>query len=182
MLASLRPSLSRASHVLARRSSSSAHNTEKALLPGDFTGLTKLLEGIPSGESSLAPQNGRNWRIFYNGEVVTPNELTPEKCANKPKRTRRAVIPPPTSVTRYNDLFRQLDIDPVEFSLNPSVLSAYVSEMGKIYGRNITGLTSRSQRRLGKAIRRARMIGILPQLSRPPKTSLPNPQKPNLNR
>lgn len=43
--------------------------------------------------------------------------------------------------------------------------------MGKIYGRNITGLTSRSQRRLGKAIRRARMIGIIPQLSRPSKSS-----------
>lgn len=102
-------------------------------------------------------------------KVIKPSDLTPSKCVNERKYTRRNVVPPSAPQARYNDIFRQLNLDPVDFALNPSVLSAYISEMGKIYGRNITGLTSRSQRRLGKAIRRARMIGILPQLSRPSK-------------
>lgn len=49
--------------------------------------------------------------------------------------------------------------------------------MGKIYGRNVTGLTARSQRRLAKAVRRSRAIGILPQLSRPSKLWVPNSYK-----
>jgi small subunit ribosomal protein S18 len=100
-------------------------------------------------------------------QIVTPKELTPAKCANVYRKPRFPRTPPPAPVARYNDMFRQLSMDPLDFSLNPSVLSNYISEMGKIYSRNVTGLTSRSQRRLGKAIRRARMIGVLPQLSRP---------------
>lgn len=38
--------------------------------------------------------------------------------------------------------------------------------MGKILPRNVTGLTRKSQRYVGKAIRRARAMGILPVLSR----------------
>lgn len=38
--------------------------------------------------------------------------------------------------------------------------------MGKIYGRPVTGLTLKSQRKLGKAIRRAKMMGIIPNLSK----------------
>lgn len=38
--------------------------------------------------------------------------------------------------------------------------------MGKIKPRSQTKLTWRSQRRLGKAIRRAKMMGIIPVLSR----------------
>lgn len=106
-------------------------------------------------------------------KIIKPSDLTPAKCLNERRGPRRAVVAPPTPEARYKDIFRQLNLDPVDFALNPSVLSAYVSEMGKIYGRNITGLTSRSQRRLGKAIRRARMIGILPQLSRPSKSWAP---------
>lgn len=107
-------------------------------------------------------------------KILTPNELTPAKCANDRKFSRRPVVPPPAPVTRYNDIFRQLNLDPLDFTLNPAVLSTYTSEMGKIYSRNVTGLSARSQRRLAKAIRRARMIGVLPQLSRPSKQWVPN--------
>ena len=40
------------------------------------------------------------------------------------------------------------------------------SLMGRIQPRNVTGLTRKSQRQVGKAIRRARAMGILPVLSR----------------
>lgn len=40
--------------------------------------------------------------------------------------------------------------------------------MGKIKSRAETGLTWKNQRRLGKAIRRAKMMGVIPVLSRRP--------------
>lgn len=68
---------------------------------------------------------------------------------------------------RYTDVFHQLNIDPLSQAMNPAILTSYMSEMGKIYGRNVTGLTVKSQKRIGKAIRRAKMMGIIPILSQP---------------
>jgi small subunit ribosomal protein S18 len=49
---------------------------------------------------------------------------------------------------------------------NPAILANYVTEMGKIMPRASTGLTRKSQRMIGKAIRRARSMGLLPVMSR----------------
>lgn len=80
---------------------------------------------------------------------------------------RRPLLGPPSREARYNDVFHQLGIDPLDECQNPTLLAGFMSEMGKIYGRNVTGLTTKSQRRLGKAIRRAKMMGVIPILSRP---------------
>jgi hypothetical protein len=45
-------------------------------------------------------------------------------------------------------------------------MAGFVTEMGKIKGRADTKLTRKSQRRLGQAIRRAKMMGLTPMLSR----------------
>lgn len=82
-----------------------------------------------------------------------------------PPFRRRPAVGPPTSIARYNDVFHQFNIDPLSQALNPEILHAFVSEMGKVYGRNVTCLTSKSQRKLGKAIRRAKMMGVIPVLS-----------------
>ena len=63
-------------------------------------------------------------------------------------------------------MFHQLQIDPLNEALNSRLLSHFVTDMGKIKPRSQTKLTWRSQRRLGKAIRRAKMMGIIPVLSR----------------
>jgi len=60
--------------------------------------------------------------------------------------------------------FNRVDI-PRDFTANPVVLSEYLSEMGKIQGRAQTYLTAKNQRLLGKTIRRAKMMGIIPNLS-----------------
>lgn len=72
---------------------------------------------------------------------------------------------PPRAQARYNDPFYQLDIDPLTLSQYPRLLGYYMSDMGRIMPRSISGLTSKSQRRLGKAIRRAKMMGVIPVLS-----------------
>jgi small subunit ribosomal protein S18 len=47
-------------------------------------------------------------------------------------------------------------------------MSSFVTEMGKLKGRPNTNLTRKSQRRLAKAVRRAKMMGLMPVLSRMP--------------
>jgi small subunit ribosomal protein S18 len=45
---------------------------------------------------------------------------------------------------------------------NPEVLKNYLSERGKIIGKDRTGLCSKHQRRLAVEIKRARFLGLLP--------------------
>lgn len=75
---------------------------------------------------------------------------------------------PSRSEAQLKDIFRQLQIDPLHEVTNSSLMSEFVTEMGKIKGRAETGLTWRSQRMVGKAIRRAKGMGIIPWLSKRP--------------
>jgi small subunit ribosomal protein S18 len=98
-------------------------------------------------------------------QVVNPADLTYQTCTYKPRRPKRARVALPSSTCRHRDPFYQLDLDPRDFTANPLVLSEYLSEMGKVQGRAQTYLTAKNQRLLGKTIRRAKMMGIIPQLS-----------------
>lgn len=73
---------------------------------------------------------------------------------------------PSAKASRRFDIFHRLDIDPLHEALNPRLLSGFVSDLGRINPRFKTSLTWKSQRKMGKAIRRAKAIGILPQFSR----------------
>lgn len=84
----------------------------------------------------------------------------------KPTSRKRPLLGPNRKESERTDLFHQLQIDPLNEALNSRLLSYFVTEMGKIKPRSATKLTWRSQRRLGKAIRRAKMMGIIPVLSR----------------
>ncbi|KAG6880361.1 hypothetical protein C0992_007772 [Termitomyces sp. T32_za158] len=110
------------------------------------------------------------WKPFRHEGFVQPHDFTYKaRTLDQPTyQTRRAQQGPPSPVARYNDVFHQLDINPLDVASEVNVISYYVSEMGKIYARYVTGLTSKNQRRLGKAIRRARMMGVIPILSKSP--------------
>jgi len=45
---------------------------------------------------------------------------------------------------------------------------AFINPMGKIKGRNETGLTWKSQRLVGKMVRRARAMGVIPRWNNRP--------------
>jgi len=45
---------------------------------------------------------------------------------------------------------------------NPAILRRFITDRGKILPRRITGVTAKNQRRVAKAIRRARMIALMP--------------------
>jgi small subunit ribosomal protein S18 len=84
----------------------------------------------------------------------------------KPIILKRPYLGPPAKESRRKDVFHQLGIDPLRESFNPALLSYFVTEMGRVASRAETQLTWKSQRRLSKAIRRAKMMGIIPLHSR----------------
>ncbi|KZP17320.1 hypothetical protein FIBSPDRAFT_747386, partial [Athelia psychrophila] len=86
-----------------------------------------------------------------------------------PKRLRPWDLGLPTRQARYHDVFHQLDIDPLNECMNTTLLSNYVSKMGMVNKRALTKLTMRSQRKLSKAIKRAKMMGIMPIHSQSPR-------------
>jgi small subunit ribosomal protein S18 len=83
-----------------------------------------------------------------------------------PFRRKRALLGPGAAESRRNDWFYQLGIDPLDEATNPRLLSYFVTDMGKVKSRAETKLTWRSQRRLTKAIRRAKMMGVMPILNK----------------
>jgi small subunit ribosomal protein S18 len=102
-----------------------------------------------------------------NLQFIRPHDLSlaGRSFKNRPV-SRPAAIPPSTRDARDNDVFYQLGIDPLKYAMHPAVVSQFMSEMAKIYPRRTTGLTSKSQRRIAKAIRRAKMMGVIPLHSR----------------
>jgi small subunit ribosomal protein S18 len=67
---------------------------------------------------------------------------------------------------RKDDIFYQLEMDPLKEFNNHKLLCGFITSMGKIKSRGGTRLTQRSQRRIGKAIRRARQMGVIPWMSK----------------
>jgi len=109
------------------------------------------------------------WKPFSEHSVIVrPRDLSyKSRHIERPPPRRRPEVPPPPASARYNDVFHQHDLDPLSLSLKPALLYHYLSEIGKISGRPRTKLTMKSQRRVGKAIRRAKMMGIIPIHSLP---------------
>lgn len=76
----------------------------------------------------------------------------------RPDFSQAFPLGPPTAYAHTHDPFIRYGIDPVEDAqLNPSLLSEFVTTMGKIKPRGKTGLQRKTQRKVGKAIRRARV-------------------------
>lgn len=85
------------------------------------------------------------------GQIYEPEDFKPSQIKHKRMNRDDRV-----------DMFDYLQIDPLHCWKHYNILSSYVSTMGRILPRRLTGLSPRNQRRLGKAIRRARACGIMP--------------------
>lgn len=132
-----------------------------------FNSFTHSLGLIPFRANRVCPRLSQLFLqyLFFPGQVINPADLTYETRTYEARRPKKSNVALPSSTCRYRDPFYQLDLDPRDFTANPVVLSEYLSEMGKIQGRPQTYLTAKNQRLLGKTIRRAKMMGIIPNLS-----------------
>ena len=97
-------------------------------------------------------------RRWFPGDVYAPHDLTGAET-RKWKRTNN----------RPNrDAFDLAGINPLKEYKNFSIMSEYMTEMGRIKPRTETGLRPVNQRRLSKAIARAIGMGIMPSVHRHP--------------
>ncbi|KAL2435394.1 hypothetical protein ABEF95_015939 [Exophiala dermatitidis] len=96
----------------------------------------------------------RNWKV---GDVYAPHDLSAAEARKWRKRHR------PTT-----DAFDALSINPLSLYKNFSVMSEYMTEMGRIRHSSSTGLRPVNQRKIAKAIRRAIALGLMPAVHRHP--------------
>lgn len=98
--------------------------------------------------------NRRDWR---SGDVYAPHDLSAAEARKWSKRYS------PTS-----DAFDALDLNPLDLYKNFSIMSEYMTEMGRIRHSSSTGLRPVNQRKIAKAIRRAVALGLMPSVHRHP--------------
>ncbi|KAL5048528.1 hypothetical protein BDW71DRAFT_177912 [Aspergillus fruticulosus] len=96
----------------------------------------------------------REWKA---GDIYAPHDLSPAEMKKWNKRN------PPTS-----DVFDAVNLNPLDVYKNFSIMSEYMTDMGRIKHRKVTGLRGVNQRKLAKAIRRAIGVGLMPSVHRHP--------------
>ncbi|KFY14719.1 hypothetical protein V492_02447 [Pseudogymnoascus sp. VKM F-4246] len=104
--------------------------------------------------TSMTKQISRRWKT---GDVYAPHDLS-EVEMKKWKRRGKPTV----------DVFDVLELDPLVEYRNFAMLSEYMTTMGRIMHSNDTGLRSKNQRRIAKAIRRAVGMGFMPSVHRHP--------------
>ncbi|KAF9006500.1 hypothetical protein BDQ17DRAFT_287566 [Cyathus striatus] len=105
---------------------------------------------------------------FRLNVTLKPRDFTQSyRTAKAISFSKPRTVAPIAAKARRGDIFHQLDLNPLSFTTHPAILASFVSEMGLVYPRTITQLTPKNQRAISRAIRRAKMMGIIPSLSRP---------------
>lgn len=137
------------------------------LKAGELTREAHVREtGTKFGKARLPPLP-LPFLLLTSLQLIQAHEWS-QKFALAQSQTRRSRKPiaPGSAEARYKDVFRQLGIDPVRECKNVPLMSWYTSDMGKAKPRSETNLSWRSQRLVGRALRRAKMMGVLPILSK----------------
>ncbi|CAK4003995.1 ribosomal S18 [Lecanosticta acicola] len=110
--------------------------------------LAELSRRVSTGD--LERQQPRRWNL---GDVYAPHDISGVEASKwKPNRKQPK--------TKF-DVLDRLRINPIHHYKNFSMMSEYMTEMGRIKHRNETGLRPVNQRRMAKAIRRAVGTGLL---------------------
>jgi len=170
-----------ASLVIARRNREIAGATElthddtdtgdRPQTPSDvgMEQITNILDNASKSPQSDNFSAGAKYERVRKGRLpkgqhfLKPTDLL---VREDPFRRKRALLGPGATESRQNDWFHQLGIDPLDEATNPRLLSYFVTGMGKVKRRADTKLTWHNQRRLTKAIRRAKMMGVMPILNK----------------
>jgi small subunit ribosomal protein S18 len=106
-------------------------------------------------------------RVFYPGMFYEPDELNPETSRRRftGSGKRRLVC-----------LLSQPGAPEIDFK-NTRLLTRFVSDSGKIMPRRLTGTTAKKQRELSTAIKRSRILGLMPFTSKLQESSGRGPRK-----
>ncbi|KAF3037562.1 hypothetical protein E8E11_005689 [Didymella keratinophila] len=98
------------------------------------------------------------YRRWQTGDIYAPHDLT----GAEQKKWKFGRKKP------QSDAFDVLGINPVSEYKNFTIMSEYMTEMGRIKHSKDTGLRPKNQRKIAKAIRRAIGLGLMPSVHRHP--------------
>ncbi|KAK3985031.1 ribosomal protein S18 [Cladorrhinum sp. PSN332] len=99
-------------------------------------------------------QMPRRWRT---GDVYAPRDLSPVEM----RKWRRPSAP-------KTDVVDMLGFSPVDNYRNPSLISEFMTDHGRIKHSKFTGLRPVNQRKIAKAVRRAIGLGLHPSVHKHP--------------
>jgi ribosomal protein S18 len=123
------------------------------------------IETFRNGQVSLQPTISliRSFAdMSYLHQLYSPIDLHKSNLFPKARRgAKPPLLGPPAPLAKRSDPFYILDVNPINETTNHKLVSAYVTQMGKIKTRAETGLTWKNQRRVGKMVRRARAMGLI---------------------
>lgn len=102
-----------------------------------------------SEEQTIDPSFARRFEV---GSTYDPFDFSLAKL--RLERAERNNAPP-------KDKFKQIKLDPLKLWKYPRDLSDYISDSGRIMPGYVNGHKKKTQKRLAKAIRRARSAGLL---------------------
>ncbi|ESZ91560.1 hypothetical protein SBOR_8061 [Sclerotinia borealis F-4128] len=125
--------------------------------------------GVYVARSDLTKQMYRRWRA---GDIYAPHDLSGTEAAKWKKRGK---------VT--SDVFDVIAFDPIATGSykNFSIMSEYVTPMGRIKGSRETGLRPVNQRKIARTIRRSVGMGMMPSVHRHPEVLYMARERANLN-
>ncbi|CAD0083083.1 unnamed protein product, partial [Aureobasidium vineae] len=107
-------------------------------------------------------QMTRKWK---DGDVYAPHDLSGVEMAKWQKGQPKG--------RPKKDVFDMLKINPLNHYWNFSMMSEFMTEMGKIKHSKDTGLRPVNQRKVAKAVRRAIGLGLMPSVHRHPEILQP---------
>ncbi|KAJ1951141.1 hypothetical protein FBU59_000335 [Linderina macrospora] len=159
MLATLRTSLFKPRFATAfRQMSTEARGGAEDSKASQVNKIVAQAASSQTHDKSM--ENASHTRVFFAKAMYHPRELN-EATAQRSMRERNQ-----SQQQKRDDPFVAMGINPLKEYKNTYLLSNFVTEMGRIRPRYKTGLTAKSQRRVAKAIKRARAFGLMPITSK----------------
>jgi small subunit ribosomal protein S18 len=147
---------------------SAASSSKSPSTPPSTSALSRFARGAgldsttPSRELAeserIAQYQRQIYRKWQPGDVYAPHDLS----GTEQKKWKYGRKKP------QQDAFDVLGINPVLEYKNFTMMSEYMTEMGRIKHSKDTGLRPKNQRKIAKAIRRAVGLGLMPSVHRHP--------------
>ncbi|KAJ4398539.1 hypothetical protein N0V91_010111 [Didymella pomorum] len=144
-----------------------AQSTKQSPIGNSLLGRTAAQAGLnerPTTTTQMIEQERREnfqkqiYRRWQTGDIYSPHDLT----GAEQKKWKFGRKKP------QSDAFDVLGINPVSEYKNFTIMSEYMTEMGRIKHSKDTGLRPKNQRKIAKAIRRAIGLGLMPSVHRHP--------------
>jgi small subunit ribosomal protein S18 len=109
----------------------------------------------------------RQFSTNFNFESLKFHRKIQPNTTYKPRDLNESIQQKPPAAPPKKDVLEQLDINPLNDYTNPALLSHFLTKMGHIKNGRENGLSAKNQRRVARAIKRARSFGILPFTYKP---------------